>query len=80
MNSKVVNVIYHVVIEVDVPWGFNPVINLPITMGTIPFRPAYKQIAVPQIDSNAPPMGKNSQNFYHRYTIHILNKLVSSTN
>ena len=58
INSRVVNVTYHVVIEVDVPWGFDPTINMPITMGTIPFRPAYQQITVPQIDPNAPPMGK----------------------
>ena len=58
INSRVVNVTYHVVIEVDVPWGFDPTINMPITMGTIPFRPAYQQITVSQIDLIVPPMGK----------------------
>ena len=31
---------------------------MPITMGTIPFRPAYQQITVSQIDLIVPPMGK----------------------
>jgi len=57
INSRVINVTYQVVIEVDVPWGLDPTINMPITMGTIPFRPAYQQINVPQIDPNTPQMG-----------------------
>ena len=56
MNSRVINVTYHVVIEVDVPWGLDPTINLPITMGTIPFRPVYQQFA--QFNPNAPLMCK----------------------
>ena len=65
LNSRVVNVTYQVMIEVDVPWGIDPKIVLPITMGTIPFRPAYQQHTIPQFNASAPPpMGKITRVFF----------------
>ena len=58
MNSRVINVTYHVHIEVDVPWGLDPTVLLPVVMGTIPFRPVYQQFAASQFNPNASPMGK----------------------
>jgi len=53
-----VNVVYHVEVEVDVPWGFDPTIKMPITMGTVPFRPVYLQQEFPAavVNVQPPPM------------------------
>ena len=43
INSRVITVHYYVNIEVDVPWGIDPVVQIPVIMGTIPFRAVYNQ-------------------------------------
>lgn len=39
--GHVVNVTYALEIEVDVPWGFDLNLSLPVTIGTVPFRATY---------------------------------------
>lgn len=38
INSRVVNVSYYVSVEVDVPWGLDPKVMIPVVLGTVPFR------------------------------------------
>lgn len=40
-TCRVIQVWYVVKLEVDIPMGFDPEIYLPITLGTIPFRPKF---------------------------------------
>ena len=46
-SSNVVKVRYHVELEVDVPWGFDLDLQIPIIMGTVPFRQTYMNAAAP---------------------------------
>lgn len=52
LNSRVINVVYYLQLEVAVPWGLDPDIKMPITIGTVPYRPVYGQQF--QQTSNAP--------------------------
>ena len=36
--SAVIKIDYQLIVRVNVPWGFSLSINLPITIGTIPFQ------------------------------------------
>ena len=40
-NSKIITINYEVQFEVDVPWGFDPCIKMPIVLGTVPYRLTY---------------------------------------
>jgi len=64
INSRVITVSYYVEIEVEVPWGMDPDIKLPVTLGTIPFRPVYQQFTAPQYNAGAPPMGLAPPNIF----------------
>ena len=46
LNSLVVHVDYFLRLEVNVPWGSNLELDLPIVVGTIPFRGTYTSISV----------------------------------
>lgn len=37
-NSRVITVSYYVKIEIDVPWGIDPSVRIPVVLGTVPFR------------------------------------------
>ncbi|XP_057295499.1 arrestin domain-containing protein 2-like [Hydractinia symbiolongicarpus] len=40
-TSKIITLVYYLVVEVDVPWGVDLSVKMPITMGTVPFRHSY---------------------------------------
>jgi len=65
INTSVVQVQYRVEIEVDVPWGFDPSVKMPITVGTVPFRQTYSQQFVPPqqpaLNPQMPPPLQNPQ-------------------
>lgn len=52
IQTSPVSVSYQVKFEVRVPWGFNPVIALHITMGTVPFRQSYGRQSSYQLAEN----------------------------
>ena len=47
LNSNVVKVSYHVELTVDVPWRFDIDLQIPIIIGTVPFRQTYMNAAAP---------------------------------
>ena len=53
-KSRVIQVRYQIQVEVDVPWGFDPTLKFPITMGTVPYQPAYGQQQPPLINQVVP--------------------------
>lgn len=58
-NSKVIKVHYQVIVYVGVPWGIDPFIAMPITLGTVPFLGMYGQAVqygTPE-DQQGPPAG-----------------------
>ncbi|XP_066930482.1 arrestin domain-containing protein 3-like [Clytia hemisphaerica] len=42
-KSSIIKVSYMVRVEVDVPWGIDPKIEMPIILGTVPYRGTYGQ-------------------------------------
>jgi len=63
IKTSVLEVDYSVLIKVDVPWGSDPSVVLPITVGTIPFRQTYsQQVVLPQQPAMNPQMPPPIQN------------------
>ena len=61
-SSKVISVNYILKVEVDVPWGFDPTVNMPIVFGTVPFRSTYgapQQFGLPQEQQELPQGSEN---------------------
>ena len=44
INNAVVEVTYYVEVHVDVPWGIDLRLYLPVVIGTIPYRPVYNVV------------------------------------
>merc|ERR1712226_1133194 len=43
INSSVITINYTLKLCVAVPWGINPEVNMPVTMGTVPYTKVYGQ-------------------------------------
>lgn len=60
-ESHVIQVTYTVKVEVDVPWGFDPAVLMPVVLGTVPFRNCYgvpQQYGLPQEEMPVPNSSK----------------------
>lgn len=59
-KSTVVKVTYTVKVEVDVPWGIDPKILMPIIIGTVPYRGTYGQPQQYGLPQEAMPVPENN--------------------
>ena len=64
MCSKVISVTYIVKVEVDVPWGFDPSVLMPIVMGTVPYRATYGQSNQYGLPQEQQPIPEGSEGFF----------------
>ena len=62
-KSRVIQVRYQVQVKVDVPWGFDPTLKFPITMGTVPYQAAYGQQQPPLMNQVVPSKYEIIDNF-----------------
>ena len=48
-------------VEVDVPWGIDPKIEMPIILGTVPYRGTYGQPQQYGLPQEQMPVPENSE-------------------